>query len=219
MKKTEMQAKLYSLKNLEEKAKVLPKEFFGLEKNDVLVAEAVRVYLANQRRAKAKAKTRAEVSGSGRKIWRQKGTGRARHGDRYAPIFVGGGVAHGPTGRENWHLSFPQKKKMKALKVALSEKFRRGELVLIDDFSKVKKTGEAKKMLLGVLKKFSSTEEKDYQPKTTLVFAKDESKSFLPFRNLSWIKVVKVENINPYFVLNNKFLIFDQEALEQLVKK
>lgn len=78
----------------------MPVAIFGGRFNDALVAQATRVFLSNQRRAKAKTKQRGEISGSTRKIWRQKGTGRARHGDRYAPIFVGGGVAHGPTGKE-----------------------------------------------------------------------------------------------------------------------
>ena len=76
-------------------------EIFGINPNKIVVAQAVRVHLTNQRQATAKSKTRGEVSGSGKKIWRQKGTGRARHGDRYAPIFVGGGVAHGPRGNQN----------------------------------------------------------------------------------------------------------------------
>jgi len=68
----------------------------------VLLSQAVNRFLANQRRARPRTKTRAEVRGSGAKIWRQKGTGHARHGDRQAPIFVGGGIAHGPTGRQNY---------------------------------------------------------------------------------------------------------------------
>lgn len=218
MEKKIIKAKLYSFKNLEEKTKILPKDFFGVEENNTLLAESVKVYLANQRKARAKVKTRSEVSGSGKKIWRQKGTGRARHGDRYTPIFVSGGVAHGPTGRENWHLFFPKKKRIKALKVALGEKFRRDELILIDDFSQVKKTKEAEELLLKLLKKVSSLPEKSYQPITTLVISKDKPQSFLPFRNLSWVKVVRPENLNPYFILNNKFLIFEERALEQLIK-
>jgi len=73
---------------------------FNTHAADQLVAQAVRVYQANQRQGGAKTKTRGEVTGSGRKIWRQKGTGRARHGHRYAPIFVGGGVSHGPRTRD-----------------------------------------------------------------------------------------------------------------------
>src|SRR3989338_4775942 len=74
----------------------LPKEIFAVTVSPKLIAQAARVYSANQRQSSAKTKTRGEVTGSRRKVWRQKGTGRARHGDRYAPIFVGGGIAHGP---------------------------------------------------------------------------------------------------------------------------
>ncbi len=82
----------------------LPSEIFAAKINNQLMAQAVRVFLANQRKARAKTKTRGKVEGSGKKIWAQKGTGRARHGDRYAPIFVGGGISHGPTGKENFKL-------------------------------------------------------------------------------------------------------------------
>lgn len=191
--------------------KNLSKEIFKAKPNKSLLAEAVRVFLANQRRAYAKTKTRAEVSGSGRKIWRQKGTGRARHGDQYANIFVGGGVAHGPTGRQNWKLSLPKKKKNQALKVALSQKLKDKEIVFVDDFGKAGlKTKEAEQSLKEILKS---------QAKTALVFGGENSKALLPFRNLPWVRIVKVWELNPYLVLDNKFLVFDQEALEKLKER
>jgi large subunit ribosomal protein L4 len=79
----------------------LPDEIFAVKARPSLLAQAVRVYLTNSRQGSAQVKSRGQIRGSGRKIWRQKGTGRARHGDRYAPIFVGGGIAHGPSGEEN----------------------------------------------------------------------------------------------------------------------
>ena len=109
----------------------LPKEIFGAKINRILMAEAVRIYLGNQRRAKAKTKDRSEVRGSRRKIWRQKGTGRARHGDRYAPIFVGGGRAHGPTGQENFRAKLTKKMKKAALFSALTTKQKQGEVLVV----------------------------------------------------------------------------------------
>jgi len=115
----------------------LPKEIFEVKINEPLMAQAVRVHLANQRRAKPKVKNRSEIRGSRRKIWRQKGTGRARHGDRYAPIFVGGGRAHGPTGQENHQLKLTKKMKRRALFAALSLKLKQGEVVAVKDLAKI----------------------------------------------------------------------------------
>ncbi len=103
---------------------------FGLEANDQLLAQAVRVYRSNKRQGTSKVKTRGEVRGSRRKIWKQKGTGNARHGAKSAPIFVGGGVAHGPTGLENWTLKLTKPMKKKALAVALSMQAQ--NIVLVD---------------------------------------------------------------------------------------
>ncbi len=95
-------------------------EVFGSKANDQLLSQAIRVYLSNKRQGTSKVKTRGEVTGSRRKIWKQKGTGNARHGAKSAPIFVGGGVAHGPTGLENWTLKLSRHMKKKALIVSLS---------------------------------------------------------------------------------------------------
>ena len=110
---------LYNIKGEKEGKVTLPKEIFETKINKPLLSQAVRVYLANQRDARARAKTRAQVKGSNRKIYRQKGTGGARHGDNKAPIFVGGGKAHPPKGI-NRRLSLPKKMKQLALKSALS---------------------------------------------------------------------------------------------------
>lgn len=95
-------------------------EVFGSKENNKLLAQAIRVYLSNKRQGSSKVKTRGEVIGSRRKIWKQKGTGNARHGAKSAPIFVGGGIAHGPTGLENWSRKLSKTMKKKALITALS---------------------------------------------------------------------------------------------------
>src|SRR6266404_5428662 len=105
----------------------LPGEMFGEKVNKALLAQAVRVYLANQRQGNASTKTRGEVDGSTAKIYRQKGTGRARHGSKRAPIFVKGGIVFGPKPRD-FSLSLPQKMKRKALFSALSAKVKDKEV-------------------------------------------------------------------------------------------
>jgi len=212
-----MQAIVYHLTEEKDHSVSLPEGIFGTKENPILLAEAVRVFLANQRKAKAKAKRRGEVSGSGIKIWRQKGTGRARHGDRYAPIFVGGGVAHGPTGKENWRLSLPRKKKLAALATALSFKLKNKEMVFVDELSRSgEKTKTAGNFLVKILERSGLGKGLVSRPKVTLVFAEGKKQEILPFRNLSWVTTVRVNDLNPYLVLDNKYLILEEKVLEKL---
>jgi len=126
---------------------LLPEALFGQKPNAVLIAQAVRVFLSNQRSAHAKVKGRGEIQGSTRKIYKQKGTGGARHGARSAPIFVGGGIAHGPHGIENYNLVLPRTLRKKALISALSARAQNGS-ISIAEFDKVEtKTGKMAKAL------------------------------------------------------------------------
>src|SRR3989344_8251049 len=123
IKKTKLSLSIYSIDGKEQKTVELPKEVFAVSVNKSLLTQAVRVYLVNQRQGNVKVKTRSEVIGSTRKIYRQKGPGKARHGAIKAPIFVGGGVAHGPK-QKNYNLKFNKKEKKIALFAALSEKLK-----------------------------------------------------------------------------------------------
>lgn len=193
---------------------VLPSDIFAAQIRQPLMTQAVRVYLSNQRKAKAKAKTRAEVSGSGKKIWRQKGTGRARHGDRYAPIFVGGGVAHGPTGKENYKLKMPKKMRQQALFSALTSKFRDGELIIVSGLTKIEpKTGKLVKTL-GKLKINPSVDGKN--PKILIILPKILENVSRAARNIEGVKLALVNALNPYEILNGGKLIFMKEAIEKL---
>src|SRR3989344_6029979 len=120
-KKGSLFAPVYDLKGAKSGTLALPKEVFGTKVNNSLMAQAVRVYLANQRQGNATTKTRGEVQGSSKKIYRQKGTGRARHGSLRAPIFVKGGIVFGPKPRD-FSLDLPKKMKRKALFSSLSAK-------------------------------------------------------------------------------------------------
>lgn len=190
---------------------VLPSDIFAAQIRQPLMTQAVRVYLSNQRKAKAKAKTRAEVSGSGKKIWRQKGTGRARHGDRYAPIFVGGGVAHGPTGKENYKLKMPKKMARQALSAALTSKFRDGELIIVSGLTKIEpKTAKMVKILAKLKINLSKT------GKILLILPKIFKNVVLAARNIKGVRLILVGNLNTYEVLNGGKLIFMKEAIEKL---
>src|SRR5690606_18727326 len=107
-------------------------DIFGVEANEALVHQAVVRYLANQRQGTASTKTRGEVSGGGRKPWRQKGTGRARHGSIRSPIWVGGGTVFGPKPRD-YRQAMPKKARRAALRSALSSKVAAGEFLVLDE--------------------------------------------------------------------------------------
>src|SRR3989338_1504391 len=135
-RETGLKLSVYDLKGKSVGKINLPKEIFGVKVNDKLMAQAVRVYLANQRQGTVSTKTRGEVKGSSRKIYRQKGTGRARHGSIRAPIFVKGGLVFGPKPRD-FGLSLPKKMKKAALFAALSAKLRDGEVKVVQGFEKL----------------------------------------------------------------------------------
>lgn len=182
---------------------------FAAPANPGLISLAVHVYLANQRQAPAKTKTRGEVYGSRRKLWAQKGTGRARHGDRFAPQFVGGGAAHGPTGDQNFHKKLNQKMRQLALFTALSDKIRQNSLTILSEFpADLVKTKEAAEIINRLTEKQSLLIVL-YQPGIKLTRA---------LRNLSHIRVLLSHQINPYQILTAKHLIVTQAAIQNIEK-
>ena len=144
---------IYTLSGTKSGQMELPKEIFAAKINEPLMAQAVRVYLSNQRKAQAKVKSRGEIAKTTAKWFRQKGTGRARHGARSAPIFVGGGVAHGPTGEQNYQLKMPKKMKKQALFSALTSKFKTNEVLVIKDLAKIEPKTKKMKTILEKLAK------------------------------------------------------------------
>lgn len=164
---------------------------FGVKGNQKLLAHYVRVFLSNQRVGTASVKTRGEVSGGGRKPWRQKGTGRARHGSIRSPLWVGGGKAHGPKSKD-WRLALPKKMKRKALLVALSEKATAGRLFVLSQLSfKELKTREVV-FLLGKL---------PLKGKTLLILGEGERDVFRAARNIAGLSVRPLGELNAYEVL------------------
>ena len=188
----------------------LPGEMFGEKVNKTLIAQAVRVYLANQRQGNASTKTRGEVDGSTAKIYRQKGTGRARHGSKRAPIFVKGGIVFGPKPRD-FSLSLPQKMKRKALFSALSAKLKDKEVTVIDGLGTIKpKTKIFAEMLqkLGVVNK-----------KQKLLFVtagKDASLVMRAGRNVQGVSFTPSKQVNTYEVLVANRLIVMKDAIDEM---
>lgn len=184
-------------------------EFFGLSIQPVLISQAVKKYLSNQRKSLAKAKTRSEVAGSGAKIWRQKGTGRARHGNRKAPLFVGGGVAHGPTGTQNYKQKLSKKMGRKAVLEILSERLKNKKLFLVNKFE-IKSTKEAYcfvEKVRGNLK----------IKKISLVQA-NEGLIKRYFGNLDNFNLLEAGSLNSSDLLRNEVVIFTDEALSRVLE-
>jgi len=186
------------------------KKIFNQKVNKPLIAQYVRVYLANQRQGTASAKTRGEVSGGGKKPWRQKGTGRARHGSTRSPIWVGGGVAHAPKPRD-WSLKIPQKMRRQALLSALA-------------FSESK--GKIHCLTLPTLEKISTRKMSEWLSKkeisgATLLVLPDfkasiHKKVLLSSRNIKGVNIIEASFLNAYFVLKAKNLVFLAKAEEKI---
>ena len=191
----------------------LPKEIFQAKINNQLMAQAVRIYLANHRQGTSSTKTRGEVEGSTRKIWRQKGTGRARHGGIRAPIFVGGGIAFGPKPRD-YSLKLPQKMRKAAVISALSTKFKDGEIKVLSGFEKIEP--KTKNMALFV---------KSVSPKSgkTLLITSGAPKEGLEnlyraSRNLKDVEILSVNLLNTYEILNNNQILLMKQAVDVMSK-
>lgn len=191
----------------------LPSEIFGVEPNNKLISQAVRVYLANQRLGTASTKTRGEVRGSTRKIQRQKGTGRARHGSIRAPIFVHGGIVFGPKPRD-YSLKLPKKMRRLALFSALSSKATLGEIKVLKGFEKIKpKT----KLMAKVIENLNS---KLKNEKILLVLPnlKDFESLYKASRNIEEMQVILAASLNTYQVLDNKMILLVKDAIDVIKK-
>jgi len=180
--------------------------------NQQLLAQAVRVYLSNQRQGSKHAKTRGEVTGSGRKIWRQKGTGNARHGDRQAPLFVGGGVAHGPKGNENYRRELPKKMKRLALRSILSLKVAEKQLLVVKNLKVAKPKTKA---LVAMLEKVV----KGYKPgkKVIIVVTNEEATPMMRAgRNLVGVGIMRAQDANPYELWRGGTVVMSEAATDEL---
>jgi large subunit ribosomal protein L4 len=184
----------------------LPYEIFGAKVNPALMAQAVRVYLTSQRTGTASVKTRSNVSGTTKKMYRQKGTGRARHGAAKAPIFVGGGVAHGPKVKE-FNLSLPKKMKKAALFSALTSFLNDKKIVVLDAQKATGKTRDMANALgkLDILGK-----------KVMFVINKDSNMAGRSAKNIKGTKVIRAENLNTYEVLNNNAVVVLRESIDTI---
>ncbi len=187
----------------------LPKELFAGKVNDQLMEQAIRVYLTNQRQGTSSTKTRSEVKGSRRKVWRQKGTGRARHGSITGPIFVGGGIVNGPKPR-NFELKMPKKMKIQALASALSEK-NNGGMVFVIDGKMTGKTKEFASMLKAIV-----VSEKKKSPSVLFIRSKNDVVAYKASRNVKNVDVTTGSDINTYEIVRSKALVVSKDAIDEM---
>lgn len=183
---------------------------FGAEYNESLVHTSVTNYLANRRQGTSATKTRGNVSGSGKKLWKQKGTGRARIASLRSPLWKGGGNVHGPQPRD-WSYQIPRRMRRGALRSALSERVREGNLIIIDDF----KVGEKTREFVGTLVTLGLNDKKN-QIKTLIIDSLDNANLIRSSRNLKKVKVTNSFGLNIYDILWHEKLVISKSAVEEL---
>ncbi|HEV2199317.1 MAG TPA: 50S ribosomal protein L4 [Bryobacteraceae bacterium] len=184
----------------------LADEVFAAPVNEALLYEAVRHHLAGTRRGTASTKTRHEVAGSGKKLWKQKGTGRARVGSIRSPLWRHGGTTHGPQPRDySYHL--PRKMQLGALKSALSAKLRDGELRVVSEFSIEEPKSKVMRQALDGLN----------AARTVLLVDNGENRNLeLSSRNLAGVKLVASRAVNVYDLLGHAQVLMSQAAAQKL---
>jgi large subunit ribosomal protein L4 len=206
-----MDAKIYNQKGTSAGTIALPEKVFAAKWRADLVHQVVEGMRSNKRAGTADTKDRGEVRGGGKKPWKQKGTGRARHGSTRSPIWVGGGVTHGPLSDKNYKRKISKKMRAQALFSVLSKKLKDNEIIFIDSLSisdiKTKTAVEVVKNLVKAsgMKTLASSK----KPRVlTALFARNP-KTEKSFRNISALELVFLKNLNPMDVLNYKYLLIE----------
>ncbi len=205
-----METKIYNTSGGETGVVTLPESVFGLSQNLDLVHQIRVGILANQRKPVAHSKDRSEVSGTGKKPWRQKGTGRARHGSRRSPIWVGGGVAHGPRNDKSYAKKINNQMMKKALNTVLSSKFKNGQIKVIEDFS----LNDAKTK---TFKELSNNISGGDVKSLLLVLSSRNEDILKASRNLK-VSVNNISGLSFLDVLKARKIIFTKSAVEALNK-
>jgi len=181
-------------------------EVFGVAQNEPLIHEAVRSFLANRRSGTSATKTRGDVSGAGRKLWKQKGTGRARIASLRSPLWKGGGNAHGPQPRD-WSYNLPKKMRKKAMCAAISERLREGNLIIVEEWKFEQPKTREFINTLGNLK---------LSGKTLIVDSLKNTNLMLASRNVQTAKVVNSYGVNIYDLVNHQKVVLTPKTVEEL---
>jgi len=197
--------KLYSQDGKSIKEIILNKKIFGVEIKPELIQQAIRTQEANSRKIIAHTKDRSDVRGGGKKPWRQKGTGRARHGSIRSPLWKGGGVTFGPRSDRNYSLKINKKAKRKALFMALSDKLVNKKIILIDKLT----LSEIKtKDFIGVLKKLK------LKKSVLVILPKSDKNIIKSANNIPKINTINANSLNVIAVVKNNNLLILQDSLK-----
>ena len=200
-----MKTDLYNMKGEKTGEATLPKEVFGVEANPDLIYQVMRMQMLSRRQNTAQTKDRSEVRGGGRKPWRQKGTGRARHGSRRSPIWKGGGVTFGPTTERNYKKKINRKVKRAAVCMVLSAKKEKDFIFFVSDLNvKEPKTKEMREFL-----------KKTFCDKSTLVVLPEMDKNLiLSLRNIEGVDTIQAKDLNALDLLSYKYLIIPEKSIK-----
>lgn len=202
-----METKVLDIKGKEQGTIALPDSLFAVKPNPTFLHEVITAFLANQRSGTADVKTRSEVSGTGKKPWKQKGTGRARQGSLRAPQFRHGGVAFGPT-PHSFRQDLPVAKRRAAVAQSLSAKFAEGNIVVLDNLTFKEAKTKAFADMLSVLA----------AGRKPLVLADLDNTTRLASRNIAGLTQLAPKDTNAYAVLNSSKVILTKEAVDTLAK-
>lgn len=209
-----MDAKVYTHDGVEKGKVTLPETLFGVAWNDDLVHEVVVGMQANARAGTANTKTRGEVRGGGKKPWKQKGTGRARHGSTRSPIWSGGGISHGPRSDKDYSVKINKKVRQKALACVLSRKLTDGEVLFVESLGVgAPKAKDAKAVIAAVAKGSGQAQLVSKRKNAALVLlpARHEATE-LSFRNFGNMTVMQAKDVSPVDLLTYKYVIVAEPA-------
>lgn len=209
-----MDAIIYSIKGEKAGELKLPENIFGLRWNADLVKQVSDSLLSSKRKNVAHTKNRAEVRGGGKKPWQQKGTGRARHGSSRSPIWVGGGVTHGPRNEKNYDRAVSKNMRIKALHTLLAEKFREGEVLFVNSLMLSEPKTRLAVQALGSLSAVKGFERLLTKKSSSVAIAlSDKNKGTEnAFHNLGNVAVLEARNLDPLTLLKYKYLIVEDPA-------
>ena len=204
-----MKVKVYNQEGREVKEIELPENIFGLSFNNDLVSQVLYIQGANKRAGIAHTKDRGEVAGSNQKPWKQKGTGRARHGSKRSPIWKGGGVTFGPKNEKNYKKALPKNLKTTALFSILSAKLKDGKILFVDnikiDNAKTKNSVETMKNIAEI-KNFENLTFKK-KGNVYMTFPKLGENEKRSFRNIPYVLAHNMEDMNPYDLANVRYIV------------
>lgn len=218
-----MNAKIFSKEGKEAGSVQLPETVFGVAWNPDLVHEVVVGMQANARESSAHTKDRSEVRGGGKKPWKQKGTGRARHGSRRSPIWVGGGVSHGPRNEKDYGVKINKKVRAKALAAVLSKKLADNEVIFVDSLAMSEPKTKDAKSTFAAIANGSGNEAMARKRKNAalVVLPTRDIATEKSFRNFGNIEVAQAKDINPVDLLTYKYVVVAEPkaAIEVLEKR